>query len=96
MIATETQATTPTVCHIGTQCELLLPPTFTSTPTKATVVIPKPIISDVSDDDDDDVDHEVDTTTDTTQSTLYEEATSASETESDLPVDKQKTHLIFE
>ena len=27
---------------------------------------------------------------------LYEEATSASETESDLPVDKQKTYLIFE
>ena len=92
MIATETQASTPSVCHIGTQCELLLPPAITSTQRKATVAIPKPNISDVIDDDDD-VDDEI---ADTTQSTLYEEATSASETESDLPLDKQKTYLIFE
>ena len=35
----------------------------------------------------DDIDDQGDTTADTTQSTFYEEATSASETESDLPVD---------
>ena len=91
-IATETQSTTPTVCYIGIQCELLLPPAITSTPTKATVAVPKPDVGDYYDDTDD----EGDTTADTTQSTLYEEATSASETESDLPVDKQKTYLIFE
>ena len=45
-IATETQSTTPTVCHIGIQCELLLPPAITSTPTKATVAVPKPDVGD--------------------------------------------------
>ena len=41
-----TQAT-PTFSHIGIQCELLLPPPITSTPTKA--YVSKPILSDISD-----------------------------------------------
>ena len=44
MHGAETQAT-PTVSHIGIQCELLLPPALTSTPTKASVGASKPILS---------------------------------------------------
>ena len=78
-----TQAT-PTFRHIGIQCELLLPPPITSTPTKASVGMPT--LSDISD-----VDDEGGTVADTTQSTLYEETTSGSEPESDLSVEKQQT-----
>ena len=78
-----TQAT-PTFRHIGIQCELLLPPPITSTPTKASVGTPT--LSDISD-----VDDEGGTVADTTQSTLYEETTSGSEPESDLSVEKQQT-----
>ena len=55
-IATETQSTTPSVCHIDIQCELLLPPAITSTPTKATVAVPKPDVGDYYDDTDDEGD----------------------------------------
>ena len=95
MHGAETQAT-PTVSHIGIQCELLLPPALTSTPTKASVGASKPILSDISDVDDDINDDEGDTAADTTQSTLYEETTSASEPESGLSVEKQQTYLVFE
>ena len=88
-----TQAT-PTFSHIGIQCELLLPPPITSTPTKASVGTP--ILSDNSDVDDDIIDDEGGTVADTTQSTLYEETTSGSEPESDLSVEKQQTYLVFE
>ena len=88
-----TQAT-PTFSHIGIQCELLLPPPITSTPTKASVGTP--ILSDISDVDDDIIDDEGGTVADTTQSTLYKETTSGSEPESDLSVEKQQTYLVFE
>ena len=81
-----------TVSHIGIQCELLLPPVVnTSTPTKANVAVPKSNISDVSDIDDDD-----NNIADITQSSVYLQTTSASEPESDVPVEKQRTYLIFE
>ena len=86
MHGAETQAT-PTVSHIGIQCELLLPPSLTSTPTKASVGASKPILSDVSDVDDI-TDDEGGTAADTTESTLYEETTSASEPELNLSVEK--------
>ena len=95
MHGAETQAT-PTVSHIGIQCELLLSPALTSTPTKASVGASKPILSDINDVDDDINDDEGDTAADTTQSTLYEETTSASEPESGLSVEKQQTYLVFE
>ena len=81
-----------TVSHIGIQCELLLPPVVsTSTPTKANVAVPASNISDVSDIDDDD-----NNIADITQSSVYLQTTSASEPESDVPVEKQRTYLIFE
>ena len=79
-----------TVSHIGIQCELLLPPVVTSTPTKASVAVPESNISDISDIDDDD------NVADITQSSVYVQTTSASEPESDVPVEKQRTYLIFE
>ena len=81
-----------TVSHIGIQCELLLPPVVsTSTPTKANVAVPASNISDVSDTDDDD-----NNIADITQSSVYLQTTSASEPESDMPVEKQRTYLLFE
>ena len=98
LYGTETQ-TAPTVSHIGIQCELILPPVITSTPTKAGIGPPKPNIY-ISDDNDDDYydddDAESGTAVDNTQSTVYEETTSASEPESDIPVEKQQTYLVFE
>ena len=100
LYGTETQ-TAPTVSHIGIQCELILPPVITSKPTKAGIGSPKPNIS-ISDDNDDDYDDDDDddaesgTAVDNTQSTVYEETTSASEPESDIPVEKQQTYLVFE
>ena len=88
----EAQAT-PTVSHIGIQCELLLPPSLTSTPKKASVGASKPVLSDISEVDDITND-EGGTAADTTQSTLYEETTSASEPESDLSVEKQQTEAV--
>ena len=84
-----------TVAHVGIQCELLLPPVTTSTPTKVNVAVPESNISDVSDIDDDD------NVADITQSSMYQETTSASDPESDgsaadVPVEKQQTYLIFE
>ena len=80
-----------TVSHIGIQCEILLPPVITSTPTKANVAIPESNISDISDADNDD-----DNVADITQSSVYQETTSASEPESDVPVEKKQIYLIFE
>ena len=80
-----------TVSHIGIQCEILLPPVITSTPTKANVAVPESNISDISDADNDD-----DNVADVTQSSVYQETTSASEPESDVPVEKQQIYLIFE
>ena len=48
-------------------------------------------LSDISDDDDQDG-----TVPDTTESTVYQETTSASKPESDIPVEKQQTFLVFE
>ena len=94
LYGTETQ-TAPTVNHIGIQCKLILPPVITSTPTKAGIGAPKPNIY-ISDDDDDDDDAESGIAVDNTQSTVYEETTSASEPESDIPVEKQQKYLMFE
>ena len=77
---------------IGIQCEFLLPPVITSTPMKRSIAVPKLNSSDISDDDDD----EDGTVADTTESTVYQETTSASEPESDIPVEKQQTFLVFE
>ena len=80
------------VQELGLEWELLLPPVVsTSTPTKANVAVPELDISDVSDIDDDD-----NNITDITQSSVYLQTTSASEPESDVPVEKQRTYLIFE
>ena len=65
-----TQAGSATVAHAGIQCELLLPPVTTSTPTKANVAVPEPNIFYVSDIDDDD------NVADITQSSIYQETTS--------------------
>ena len=70
----------------------MLPPVVgTSTPTKANIAVPASSISDVSDIDDDD-----NNIADITQSSVYLQTTSASEPESDVPVEKQQTYLIFE
>ena len=82
----------PEVCHIGIQCELLLPQIMTSTPMKGGIAVPKLNMSDISDDDNDD-DDEV---ADSTKSTIYQETSNASELELDLPVQKQQTYLVFE
>ena len=96
MHVAETQAR-PTVSHIGIQCELLLPQApITSTPTKASTGTSKPTISSDISDVDDDINDEGGTDADTTQSTLYEDPISTSEPESDLPVEKQQTYLVFE
>ena len=65
----------------------MLPSVTTSTPNFA---VPESNISDVSDIDEDD------NVADITQLSIYQETTSASEPESDVPVEKQQTYLIFE
>ena len=69
----------------------MVPVVGTSTPTKANFSVPASNISDVSDIDDDD-----NNIADITQSSVYLQTTSASEPESDVPVEKQWTYLIFE
>ena len=86
MLDVETQPR-PEICHIGIQCELLLPPIMTSTPMKGSIAVPEPNVSDISDDNDD---NEV---ADSTKSTIYQETTSASEPEPNLPVEEQQTYL---
>ena len=71
-----------TVPHIDLQCELLLPSVTTSTKANAELNI-----SDISD-----VDHDDDNVADNTQSSVYQEIISASEPESDVPVEKQQTY----
>ena len=98
MLGIETQPR-PKVCDVGIQCELLLPPIMTSTPTKGRVTVPKPNMSDISDDDNNDNnDDKSDTIADSTKSIIYQETTASedSEPESDLPVEKQQTYLVFE